>query len=663
MEKVVQRAFTLASRNNNNNNNNSNNNSNTDGDQEYELVNHANNNQLSWTNTDHESVTHRDALSSAETDTASASDTRAYNDNIDNDFDSDEEPSLATVAAVVKSSSSSRFYVSLFLTALAVTAYVLTLKLGTGVVRLEGIFDKNEYDQNANETASRDKNHSVVLLGLTGFVRDQTVNDDYDSSDTHSYANNTAAATAAKPWKGVCGYAVAQQVAFVWTNGHVGGHVVGHVVGHVGGGGGGMTEDMTSDSVGHETTNTFLNRGRTVWFLWLVWGVGLPWLVSLAASWQDKTDTDETDSSTDPSTRRRFQLVTCGLCWMAAVIPLFAVHSILQSRLCQGTFIELHTSSSVSSSLSHYYYPTDATVHEQAQASCSITTNSDSDTNSYTNNYSLVLAASGLWAFVAVAMFVLAVRPTGRQAQTTVSATTSVSTVSSATATRMTSNDKIKISQGERATLAALLLTLAILALYVALIPFWVGGSGLLQILVHVKATTTTTTTTATTTTPVTHTKVVLGATSWNPPQDIRYTEQQQDMVDANFAVANWISCTCFPLLAVLVVYILVSMNMMLFHFMEDDDTGTGTDDTGGTDNDNDDDNEQETAQQQQQKVHMQQIQIQKRIRILAVAALVAAGSAVTSYIIPASVLRSKDFCTVDVYYEFGFQEQPQRLA
>jgi hypothetical protein len=146
-------------------------------------------------------------------------------------------------------------------------------------------------------------------------------------------------------------------------------------------------------------------------------------------------------------------------------------------------------------------------------------------------------------------------------------------------------------------------LTLTVLALYMALIPYWLGGSGLLQV-------------SATLANGTTTVVQVLGATTYNPPQDIAYTVSMQYMVDDTFGTANTVSC--IPLLTAVTVYLLTSISVVL---------------------------------------SSKSFPPHARLRVTCVAAVMAAVSAVTSYIIPVTVLRSPDFCgTPDVYYEFGFR-------
>lgn len=546
----------------------------------------------------------------------------------DEDDPAASEVTLSSKAVASEAALPARFYISSVLTLLSLIAYILTLKLGSGVVQLQGIGDLNTATNATSSSSS--SSSSTVLVGLTGFVRVQEVlgmgmdmDMDTDSTDT-----------ATKPWKGG-GYTVQQQALFVNNN-----------------------------------SNAYFKQGRTVWFMWLVLGVGLPWIVSLASN----TDTDLPDEEDDDddaasdvnagddsvsmssstrnvsntSTRncgRNFQLVTAGLCLVAAVIPVFSVHCILESRLCQGSFIELQTSSVHSSSASapasavsdSYYFPTDATVHEHAQASCTTVTASltssseaslDTSTSMFFNNYALCMIASGLWAVVAVGMLVLALKPANRKQLLAVSeegadgnANLVPKTASATNSSNYNDNshDHRKEEESEskhddatgapqhrkqeRFAVVVLFLTLFVLALYMALIPYWLGGSGLLQVSLvdnnnhnH----------------NVTHPTVVLSTTTWNPPQDIVYTPEQQDMVDDTFFIANAMSC--IPLLAVMTVYLLTSLSIVL-------DTHSSS----------------------------------SRVRVTAVAATAAGIAAASSWMIPATVLRSSDFCTSHTYYEFGF--------
>jgi hypothetical protein len=147
-----------------------------------------------------------------------------------------------------------------------------------------------------------------------------------------------------------------------------------------------------------------------------------------------------------------------------------------------------------------------------------------------------------------------------------------------------------------------------------ALIPYWLGGSGLLQVsLVQDHNLSSQQQSSSSNNNNVTHTTVVLGATTWNPPQDIAYTADMRDMVDDTFFVANYMSC--LPLLAAVTVYVLTSVSVVM-------------------------------------------ISVPSRVRVTAVAAAAAVTSAISSFLIPATVLRSKDFCTSRTYYEFGFLPQ-----
>lgn len=634
MENKVnhRRGLTLASNggssNNNNNSGGRSNNDNGD-DPDYELVRLKK--KRSWSpngDDDHrdDDADHHDGDDDFDTTLALTTPDR----------DEDEEAAASEIsseaaAAAPEAALPTRFYISTVLTLLSLIAYILTLKLGSGVVRLKGIGDLNM--SGSATSASSSSASATVLVGLTGFVR--VLDDDMDIDI------NTTDGNSDKPWKGG-GYTVQQQSLFV-----------------------------NSDS------NAKFQRGRTVWFMWLVLGVALPWVVSLASNTdtdiQDDdndvveaaTDTDananandssmskssSTRNSKSTSTRncgRNFQLITASLCLVAAVIPVFSVHCILESRLCQGSFIELQSSLATSSSASassSYYFPTDATVHERAQASCVPTTTASTTTSSavaaeavsfenlFSNNYFLILVASGLWAIVGVAMLVLALRPNrvsssrkfpggvpgnGADVGLVVPKTTSSRTSSS----NGNGNDHQEESESkldtiapqhrmtERITVVALFLTLLVLALYMALIPYWLGGSGLLQVSLAENN--------DSSLHNVTHTTVILGTTTWNPPQDIVYTAEQQDMVDDTFFVANTMSC--IPLLAVMTVYLLVSLSVVL-------DSSSS------------------------------------KVRVTAVAATAAGIGAVASWMIPATVLRSDDFCRSHTYYEFGFLPEQDETA